>query len=275
VSRGQGLYDDPEVYDILHAPGTAAEVRGLERMARRFVGPVPLTWLEPACGTGRYLRALAERGHRCIGFDLSAEMVGYARRSSTGKRHQGPQTSRHRGARFWVAEMTDFAEAVRRRIDVAFNLINTVRHLETDRAMVRHLREMREALRPRGVYLVGISLTQYGLEIPSEDVWEGRRDGVRVKQVVQFIPPLLETQRRERAQCHLVVTRAGREEHRDSRYWLRCYGREQWERVVSRGGFEPAAVVDAEGREKRTPSWGYGVWVLRPASGPDGRFTPL
>ena len=58
-------YRLPAWYDILHAAGTAEEVDGLEAIASRWVRPAsrgPMRWLEPACGTGRYLRVIAGRG---------------------------------------------------------------------------------------------------------------------------------------------------------------------------------------------------------------------
>jgi SAM-dependent methyltransferase len=250
-----GLYDDAEIYDILHAPGTAAEVTGLVRAAQRFVRRArPLTWLEPACGTGRYLRMLAKRGERVIGFDRSPGMLAYAR-------ERMPRPPR---ARLFEAEMTGFAAGLGgRRVDVAFNLINTIRHLTSDAAMVRHLREVGRVLRKGGVYLVGIGLVAYAMEFPSEDVWIGSRGRVRVNQIVQYVPPLAEGDRWERVYSHLVITRGREEEHRDSAYRLRCYSRGQWEKVIQRAGLRVEAVVDAAGRDLVVGSSGYGVWVLR------------
>lgn len=248
-----GLYLDAEVYDILHAPGTAAEARGLERLVRRWLpaGREPLTWLEPACGTGRYLAALAPRGHRVFGFDRDAGMVRYARRRIGAGR-----------GRIFSAEMTDFASRMgRTRVDVAFNLINTIRHLESDRAMLAHLAEVGRVLRPGGLYLVGLSVSAYGMEFPTEDVWVGRRGGVQVKQVVSYVPPT--SGRRERVYSHLVVTRGRVEEHRDSAYWLRCYSGEQWRRIVARSGFTLEAVVNERGDRIDPGPCGYGVYVLR------------
>jgi SAM-dependent methyltransferase len=256
------LYEDAETYDILHAPGTAAEVRGLERMARRWLPARrgPLTWLEPACGTGRYLRALARRGHRVCGFDRDPGMVQYAK---AGVQQEERRLGRRARGRVFVAEMTSFAAGVRGPVDVAFNLINTIRHLGSDRAMVAHLRQVQSVLRAGGLYIVGISLSAYGREFPSEDVWEGARGRVRVTQVVQYEPPPNARDRRERVFSHLVVRRGGREEHRDTSYELRCYSREEWERLVARAGFAVEAVVDEEGEEIVLRPPGYGVWLLR------------
>lgn len=250
------------MYDILHAPGTAAEVAGLERTILRWGPPArrALTILEPACGTGRYLRLLARRGHRVIGFDREERMVEYARGRLAAA---GADT-----ARVFRAEMTEFAKGVRGRVDAAFNLINTIRHLPSDRAMLAHLLEIRRVLAPGGVYLVGISLSAYGLEFPSEDVWRGRRGRVDVRQVVQFEPPATARSRVERVYSHLVIRRGGREEHRDAAYSLRCYSERQWRGVLGRAGLSVRAVVDDRGRPIKPTAPGYAVWVLAPAGKP-------
>lgn len=231
---------------------------GLERIAARALGRRTATWLEPACGTGRYLEALAKRGHRVIGFDRDPGMVGYAARRL---RPWGT------AARVLDADMTEFAAKVGTgTVDVAFNPINTVRHLASDRDMLRHFREIRRVLRPGGVYAVGLSLSWYGNEVPSEDVWEGARAGVRVKQVVQYIPPRSRASRREWVHSHLEIRRGRESEHRDSSYWLRCYGRRQWGSLVDRGGMRVAAIVNERGDEIEPVVFGYGIYLLEPAT---------
>ncbi|MEO1718089.1 MAG: class I SAM-dependent methyltransferase, partial [Planctomycetota bacterium] len=74
-----GLYTDASVYDILHGPGTAEDVDALEAIAAKHAAGAPDVWLEPACGSGRYLRVAAGRGHSVVGFDYEAGMVEYAR----------------------------------------------------------------------------------------------------------------------------------------------------------------------------------------------------
>ena len=83
-------YETPRYYDIVYDGDSAAEVQflvdvyaahgagsrgggahGRGGRARRTRPRV----LEPACGTGRYLRVLASRGHRAIGFDREGVMV--------------------------------------------------------------------------------------------------------------------------------------------------------------------------------------------------------
>ena len=240
------------MYDILHTPGTAREVDGLERIERRFVtGRAGGAWLEPACGTGRYLRVASGRGRRVIGFDRSAEMVAYAMER---------QARLGRAGRFFEADMTSFADRVGSQCSFAFNPINTVRHLSSDRQMLAHLEEVTRSLRSGGVYALGLSTCAYGLECESEDVWEARRGSTRVKQVVQYLPA--EGSRRERVISHIVVRTRSGERAFDSVYDLRSYSREQWRALVGRSAMRVVSIVDEDGRDMDEPVFGYAVYVL-------------
>lgn len=242
-------YPEPGVYDVLHAPGTAAEVDGLQRIAARWVGAKATTWLEPACGTGRYLRVASRRGIRCIGFDRDPAMVAYARRGGDP-------------FRVVVAEMTGFAPALgRARADFAFNLHNTIRHLPSDAAMLAHFSEMARVLRG-GVYAVGLSLTRYGAEEPEEDVWEGRRGRMRVQQLVQYLPPPGRG-RFERVVSHVRIERPAGVTQHDSTYDLRCYDLAQWRRLVARSPFRIVATVNGAGATIERGHVPYGIEILK------------
>lgn len=256
-----GFYDDPAVYDVLSTPGTAAEVDGLERIARRFApAPDPARhrwrWLEPASGTGRYLRVLARRGHRAVGFDRSPAMVGYARerlrRLGLGRR-----------TRVFAADMTSFAALLgRERFDIAFNLVNTIRHLESDAAMRAHFREVARALRPGGIYVVGIHLSRYGEHLPEEDVWSARRGRVLVRQLVQYLPPE-RGGRTELVVSHLAIERPSGTEHRDAKYGLQCYDAGQWSRLLATTPFRHEATVTRRGEPIAVRGVPYALDVLR------------
>lgn len=250
-SAGSRLYDDAAIYDILYAPGTADEVSGLVRLARREVRGrrQPHTWLEPACGTGRYLRYATRRGIRGVGFDRRPELVEYARRHS-------PRT------RFFVADMVDFASRLGKvRADFAFNLHNTIRHLPSDRAVLDHLAEIARVLRPGGVYTVGISLAEE--QEFEEDLWEGARGRIQVRQLVQYLPPQATgMRRRERVVSHLVVETPAGQEHRDAVYDLRCYDKRQWARLVARSAMRVVGHADAWGRALTQRTFPYAIDVL-------------
>lgn len=252
-------YDYPAWYDILHAAGTAREVTGLERIETRFrTARGRRAWLEPACGSGRYLRTAAGRGIRVMGFDRSESMIGYARMM---------MKRRGEGARFFVADLTDFAPPA--RATFAFCPINTIRHLPSDRAMLAHFACMRRALAPGGVYVVGIETCRYGLEFPSEDIWQGRRGRVHVQQAVQYLPPR-RGERIERVISHLTITTPTGTRHLDSRYDLRAYSEGEWSRLLGKARWRVLGVCDADGLDAlRGPRGrivgGYGLYVLAPA----------
>ena len=225
-----GLYADPSVYDILSTPGTAGEVDDFERVAAAL-GVRGTRWYEPACGTGRYLRVLRGRGYRAGGYDRDPGMVAYA--------------ARRLGRSVRAGSMTDAAAPGVRAgsVDVAFNPVNTIRHLTSDADMRAHFAQVARLLAPGGIYIVGISLDDPDAR-PDEDLWQARRGRCRVSQLVNYLPPEPGT-RREAVISHLVVTRPRGVEHFDDRYDLRSYTGAQWRRLVagsalrSVGSFDP------------------------------------
>lgn len=268
MSLTTDFYADPLVYDVLHAPGTAGDVRVLRRMARRFTPARKVqTWLEPACGTGRYMVGAAKLGVRCVGFDLSAAMVAFARARAREAGVGGRVRAR-------VAAMEEFAAACGLKpgsVDFAYNLINTIRHLPSDAAMLAHFREVAGVLREGGAYAVGVSLAAYGLEPVTEDTWKGRGRGLSVTQVVQYLPPSAgggdarrgEGARQERVISHVTVRRGREETHLDSTYALRAYNLRQWYDLISRSALRVDAVVSSAGLDATAREPGYYVFILR------------
>jgi SAM-dependent methyltransferase len=256
------FYRMPEVYDILHAAGTAAEVSGLERIARKYSAPPKdraSTWLEPACGTARYLRVAHKRGHNVVGIDSSPEMVAYAR-ARLG-------SAKSPTARILLGDITDFSTLVpARSIDFAFNLINSIRHLPDDKSMLAHFEQMSRALKPGAVYALGLGLASYGLEIPTEDIWLGKRGACSIRQCVQYLPA--ETGRNKRARMercinHLTITRPSRTDEIDFVYDLRSYDLKQWTRLVSKSALAITRAVDEEGNEITATEPGYAIFLFR------------
>lgn len=261
---GHDWYDEPTVYDILHAPGTPEEVDGLERIESRFAGPGARRggrrWFEPACGSGRYLREAWRRGIGVAGIDLSPAMIGYAR--AWFDRRGG-------SAELIAGDMTGFT--LKRRAGFAFCMINSLRHLMNDRQMLAHFACVARALRPGGVYAVGIEMCRYGRGFASEDIWEGRRGPCRVQQVVQYEPPERRS-RAERVISHLVVTTPGSRRHLDTAYTLRSYDEGQWARLLARSALREIGVCDPSGDEALLAPdggvvGGYAVRVLAPRIG--------
>lgn len=266
---GGGFYDEPALYDMVYWPGTPDEVTGLERLAKRtlgarWTGP----WLEPACGTGRCVRVVARRGRvaSIAGFDLAARMLTFARTKIDAL----PKAARERVTLFG-GDMTDFAGAYRALglapAVFAFNLHNTIRHLDSDRAMLAHLRQMSACMDKGGVYAVGMGLARYGIDGVTEDVWSGSKGATRVTQVCQYLPPFAargKAGRTERVISHITVSREGEpDRHHDASYPLRAYSYEQWSALVRESPFELEGLADSEGREMGPVQHAYAVFVLR------------
>lgn len=257
----RGLYTIPAIYDALHQPGTKGEVKAIIRLARRFHPPAALRgalWLEPACGTARHLREAFARGFDIAGFDTERTMLSFARAHCPG-------APRHA---FFNGRMEDFVlprAFGSRKADLAFNLINSIRHLSSDRAMLEHLRSVADALNPGGIYVVGIGMAAYGVETDTEDVWRGSAGTLRVTQVVQYIPATSRTGvgRSERVISHLTVRDGTRERHIDSHYTLRSFDLAQWRATIARSPFSVVGVADQDGHPTRAVEPGYALWVLR------------
>jgi SAM-dependent methyltransferase len=103
--------DDAELYDIAFDWDISQEA---DWLVERF-GAECRSVLEPGCGSGRILQALAERGLELAGLDLSPRMVELARA------RLGDLAS------VVVADMTQFD--LGRTFDAAVAPINTLLHL--------------------------------------------------------------------------------------------------------------------------------------------------
>lgn len=254
-------YADPLVYHVLHIHGTRSEVRVFERIARRHARDATersLAWLEPASGSGRYLHELARRGHTGVGIDLLEPMNRFAA-------EEAERLGVSERVRFITAPMERFT-VQRGAFDAALNPINSIRHLKTDSAVLDHLACIKRALRPGGVYIVGVEVNPTGMAQPSEDVWKGRIAGLSVHQFVSYIPPEGRS-RRETAMSHKTVIEGKgkhkRERHIDSVYHLRTYTKPQWEKLLNASGFEVVACYGPTGRVKGFEPIGYCLQVLR------------
>ena len=219
------LYDHPSWYDALHAGGTASEADFLLALNRRH-GTGGGEWLEPACGTGRFLRLLPRRGIRVTGYDNHPRALAYARRRLPA------------GASALKGDMSAFIRPG--RFDLAFCPLGSFRHLLDERSARRHLESTRGSLRPGGVYVVGLDLVDYRFPEPGEDDWRARRGRLSVEDMVITLTPERET-RRERV-IHFLSVGA---RLYTSEYDLRAYDFRQWRDLVASAGFAISAVYSA------------------------------
>jgi SAM-dependent methyltransferase len=163
------LYDYPQYYDLVFGSDWKAEQEFLRACFARYAGRRVRRIFEPACGTGRLLFRLARSGYRVAGLDLNEAAVAYC----------NARLARHGCARsVFVGDMCDFQLA--RPVDACFNMINSFRHLATERQAVAHLRCVSEALQPGGLYVLGIHLTPTQGTPMEEEAWSARRGHLQV-----------------------------------------------------------------------------------------------
>lgn len=219
------FYAHPRLYDLLQGGDTREEADLLERLHAEH-GNGGMEWLEPACGTGRLAVELGRRGWSVTGYDISARMLAYARR---------------RGARVLRGDLRTFRRP--RGFDFAYSLQGTLRHLQSDREALAHLRATAASLRPGGLYAVGLDLTDYRLPEDDEETWEAR-DGRRVVRQVQLTLPAERKPRRERVLQFVASGPRLLKAHYD----LRTYDAAEWRGLIRRSPFRLAAVYDLWGK---------------------------
>jgi SAM-dependent methyltransferase len=158
------LYDYPRYYDLVFGSDWKAEFDFLRAAFCQFATGKVRRVFEPACGTGRLLFRLGAAGYEVSGLDLNPRAVEYCNKRLERSGH---------GTGVFVGDMADFK--LRRKVDSAFNMINSFRHLLSEEAARGHLRCMAAALRRGGLYVLGLHLTPTEGVPMSEESWSARR----------------------------------------------------------------------------------------------------
>lgn len=241
------MYSNPEIYDILHTSGTSEEIDTYIKIVSNYLQlNKSLRWLEPACGSGRCLRLLKNRGFDVVGFDLDPNMIEYCKAAL--------------GDAVFQADMANFTSHLDSKFDIAFNPYNSIRHLDCDKAILSHLKQVAQSLNRGGLYLVGMSLSNYETDIPEEDIWTGSRGDCKVTQVVNYLPPDSE-QRIETVISHIVTENP--DENIDETYQLRSYDKSEWAEVIAKSGLELIASYDSIGVPAADRKLIYQIDVLK------------
>jgi SAM-dependent methyltransferase len=158
------VYDYPRYYDLVYGTDWKAEFDFLVGSFQRYARVAVRRVFEPACGTGRLLYRLGKAGYEVSGLDLNAQAVKYCNQRL--ERHQLPPS-------VWVGDMTDFR--LPRKVEAAFNMINSFRHLPDETSALRHLEMVAHGLRKGGIYVLGIHLTPTRGEPMEEECWSAQR----------------------------------------------------------------------------------------------------
>jgi SAM-dependent methyltransferase len=217
----QDWYETPVYYDIIFSQDNELECDFLLEMQARF-GVPGKSVLEPACGSGRLVEAMAHRGYRVTGFDQSAAMLAFAR---ARMRAAGLK------ARLSSGKLEDFE--LGRTFPLAHCLVSTFKYLLDEASARSHLTCVARHLRPGGIYVLGFHLSDYNDGRCSRERWFGERDGTRVICNIQSWPADRRT-RTERLRSRLAV-QLGRTRKKQETHWVfRTYDAAQFRRLLRR-----------------------------------------
>jgi SAM-dependent methyltransferase len=163
------LYDYPRYYDLVFGSDWKAELDFIQVCFEKHATRRVRNLFEPACGTGRLMFRLAKEGYNVSGLDLNDLAVAYCNKRLV--RHGFPPSA-------FVADMSKFR--LPRRVDAAFNMINSFRHLLDQKSARAHLRCIADCLNPGGVYLLGLHLTPSTIDPIEEESWSAQRGSLCV-----------------------------------------------------------------------------------------------
>jgi len=220
-------YDTPLYYDIIFDEDTTLEADFLEVMHGRHGDGARQnrSVLELACGSGRLMKELGARGWKTAGFDANATMLDFARnRMDTAGLN----------AVLWEDRMENFTVPRKQRFDLVHCLVSTFKYLLSERDALACLIRVADTLKPGGLFILGIHLSDYRFPKISHERWVVTRDGVEVVCNTRTWPAPSGS-RLEAMRSRLKVTLPGGEVHRQETVWnVRSYSAHQLRRLVGK-----------------------------------------
>ncbi len=214
-------YDQALYYDIIFDTDTPTEAEFLEQVQRAHSATRGSQMLEPACGSGRLVSAMAQRGYRVTGIDLSDGMLEFARQ----RVHDADLNATLRNA-----DMANFH--FNRKFDIAHCLVSTFKYLPDETAARSHLQCVADALKPGGIYVLGLHLSEYDDKQPSSERWTGERDGLHVVCNIRGWPADRKTRTEKLRSRFIVTNERGAVQRYETRWTFRTYDGPQLRRLL-------------------------------------------
>ena len=217
-------YSTPLYYDIIFDSDTKKEATFLETIFgqhHRLKKPGKAV-LEPACGSARLMLELGKRGWQTFGFDLSPEMIEF----STKRMKKLPAT-------LWVDRMESFAVPGKQTFDLAHTLVSTFKYLLTEKQAEDHLHRVADVVKPGGLYVLGVHLTDYSNAVEDHERWKGERQGVQVVCNIHSWPADKKT-RLEKVRSRLRITKDGETKTQETTWQFRTYNAAQMKSLLSK-----------------------------------------
>ncbi len=216
-----GWYEYPQYYDMAFRDETPEEAAFIEAACEKYA-PFPVRrMLEPACGTGRLIVALARRGYDLTGFDIRPEPLAYLRRKLA---------RRGLSATLFHGDMRQFQLA--QPVDAAFNTWNSFRYLLSESDARRHLQCMVDCLRPGGIYILAMHLLPLDVSEECTERWTARHGRVRATYTLRVLATD-RRRRRETLRISVLVRNGDRELRLRDDFQFRMYTASQFRRLLA------------------------------------------
>lgn len=228
ASIDRDWYETPLFYDMVFDEDTVAEadfLEGIHLRHGRSRSRQSRKALEPACGSGRLIAELAKRGWKVSGFDASLPMLDFARQRSSAS---------DSAIELWQDRMEDFTLRSRRSFDLAHCLVSTFKYLDTEAAALSFFQRIASCLKPGGLFVLGLHLTDYGDRKIHHERWVAQRDGFEVVCNTRTWPPD-RRRRREALRTRLRVSEPdGGIRLQETRWHFRTYSAAQLRSLVKK-----------------------------------------
>lgn len=226
-------YDHPRYWDFAFSDETLFEADFIEAAAKKY-SQIPVQNLyEPGCGGGRLVVEMAKRGYEVTACDTSQSALDYLRSRLNGS----DQTER-----IHHADMTNFCPPA--PVDLAFNTVNTFRHLLTEDAARTHLQTVAGCLQPGGLYVLGLHLMPPDADEDDSEDWSVQEDDLRVNVFLEVESFSRET-RLEQLRFELTVQDGDEHIRLQTTYTMRLYLADQMRSLLeSVPDFELCDVYD-------------------------------
>lgn len=229
-------YETPLYYDIVFDTETENECDFLEAVFERHSATSSrrprrrraCRVLEPACGSGRLVMEMARRGYDVTGFDLSEGALAFAEKRLR-------RAGRGAGIRARVELACGLMQSFRfpGHFDLAHCLVSSFRYLLCEDDARAHLEHVARALRPGGLYVLGVHITDYEHDSISRERWVASRGDVHVVCNIQSWPANRRT-RQARMRSRLTVSHQGETTRYETSWRFRTYGVRQLRGLLAR-----------------------------------------
>ncbi len=167
------LYKFPKYYDVaFNYRDVALECDYIEKKVSLFGLCENSAMLDIACGTGAHLVQFGRRGYEADGFDVSPQMVEFAREKAA---------LADLNSRIWVDNMVAFTTD--RKYGVAINLLTGFNYLLRNEDALAHLERMADVLESGGIYIIELNHPRdFITNRPSTaNTWIESKDGIEVE----------------------------------------------------------------------------------------------